>query len=59
MRLVEVGEQFCPECRGALGDLAGDVQSRLDIAKRIMRIVRREPVQGRDAVQLEAHLRRP
>ena len=59
MRLVEVGEQIYPECRGALGDLAGDVQSRLDIAERIMRIARCQPVQGRNAAQLDAHLRRP
>lgn len=55
MGLVAVGEQFCPEHRGAMGDLARDVDGRLDVTQSVMRIVRGEAVQRCDAVQLEAH----
>lgn len=41
-------ERRCP-------DLAGDVDGRLDIAERVMGIVRAKAIQRCDAVQLEAH----
>jgi len=53
--LVAIGQKLCPERWRALGDLAGNMDGRLDIAERVMGIVRCETIQRRNTVQLEAH----
>jgi hypothetical protein len=55
MPLVAIGQQLCPKRRGALGDQARDVDGRLYVAERIMRVVTGEAIHGRDTIKLEAH----